>query len=166
MSRLFNQAIYSAKAEWGGELVDGYSDLLTIPQMSMEHVKLDLIFRRDTTTFLVKTLQWHLRGPPWSDIWLPLWPCFLHSPFFHVLYSNHPDLRVLTHTHQMCFHLRPQSLAFPPLERSSPKCLSDFFFPLSLGLHSLCQCRIKSIILHVFTLSINATIFCFSSSFL
>ena len=143
------------------------SGLPSIPQLSMEDITLDFIFRRETTSFLVKTLQWHLQGPLWSDIWLPLWPYFLPFPFLCVLYSRHTDLPVFTQTRQTCFHLRPQSLAFRPLEHSSPKCLHGFFFfPFSLDLYSLSQCRIKSIILHASTLYINATIFCFSSSFL
>lgn len=109
------------------------SGLPSIPQLSMEDITLDFIFRRDTTSFLVKTLQWHLQGPPWSDIWLPLWPYFLPFPFLCVLYSSHTDLPVLTQTHQTCFHLRPQSLAFHPLEHSSPKCLHDFFFSIFFG---------------------------------
>lgn len=85
-------------------------------------------------------------------------------------------LCALFKTHWLaCFYSNPSNVFSP---QALVPCFSStwtffpqmsswlFFFPFSLDLYSLSQCRIKSIILHASTLYINATIFCFSSSFL
>lgn len=120
----------------------------------MKDIILGLIFRPYTTRFLVKTLQWQLHDPSWSDKWhlsgfisYTLCSCIDSIP---AILTCLFILKLI----KCVFTSGPRLLLCALLEASFPKCVYDFFSHfLWVSTHFL-SVESKAV-LHAFKLYIN-----------